>query len=480
MSNRRIIMLIAFLLALRFATLGLWELTDPTEARYAEISRQIVLKSNWVVPKIWINGELIPFLGKPPLFFWLTASSMKLFGFNAFSARFAAFLSAAGILLLMSELTRRYFQPRQRILALLITILCPLFFFLSGAVLVDMTLSLGISGAVLAYFAFLKEESVVVKKRWSIAVFVFLGIGFLTKGPVAIAVFGMPVFCWHLLFGRWNELKHHAWLLGGMLFLGISIPWFILCEQREPGFIKYFFINENILRYTVSNYQDKYGSGHKFPHGAALVMMALSVAPWLFLAFSPFSRYFKNPIQKLRADPWRSFFLLGFVVNTLFWCFARQLLITYMLPMVPLFACWLALELGDDKNDRPLKWTVTATIIAYLIVLPAGIYGANEYASTAPFFKFMRERHADGKYIVSACRKTPYSAYFNNKGELDIHPKESCDGTIERCLALYPQSKPLYFLCRRRYLKRIPTRLMKSLEIIKQSKAWVLYKRKTT
>lgn len=477
MSNKTIIILIATLLVLRFATLGLWKIADPSEARYAEISRQILLQHDWAIPPIWVNGELVPFLGKPPLYFWMTAISMKVFGFNAFAARLASFLSAVGLLLFMSEVTRRYFQPKQRLLSLLITMACPIFFFLSGTVLVDMTLSLGISGAALAYFAFLKEPSIKIKKLWSLAVFVFLAIGFLTKGPVAIILFGMPVFCWHLLHGKWQELKYHSWTIGIILFLGIALPWFIFCEQRQPGFFKYFFINENLLRYTSSNYSDRYGTGHEYPYGAAIVMMAISIGPWLIPAFFPFLKYFKKPIQQLKANPWCSFFFLSFVVNTIFWCFARQLLITYMLPMLPLFACWVALEV-NDRSDRWIKWIANIMTASYLIALVIGTYSINQYKSTASFFAYMRETNKARKYVVSCCHETPYSAYFNNSGELDIHQDESVDDTIKRCLTSYPGSETFYFLCRQHHLKDISPELLKTLNPVKQTKNWILFQRK--
>ena len=79
--------LLAFVLLLalvRLLTLGSYPLMDTTEARYAEISRVMVERNDWITP--W-NDATTPFWGKPPLAFWVTALSLRLFGINEFAAR---------------------------------------------------------------------------------------------------------------------------------------------------------------------------------------------------------------------------------------------------------------------------------------------------------------------------------------------------------------------------------------------------------
>ncbi|MCK5664688.1 MAG: glycosyltransferase family 39 protein, partial [Thiotrichaceae bacterium] len=66
-----------------------YPLHDPTEARYAEIPRLIIETGNWIMPPFDYG---VPFWGKPPLTFWLTAISFKLFGYSEFAARLPVFL----------------------------------------------------------------------------------------------------------------------------------------------------------------------------------------------------------------------------------------------------------------------------------------------------------------------------------------------------------------------------------------------------
>ena len=58
----------------------LWE---PDEGRYAEIPREMLATGDWLTPRL--NGVL--YFEKPPLQYWLSALSMKLFGLNGAAAR---------------------------------------------------------------------------------------------------------------------------------------------------------------------------------------------------------------------------------------------------------------------------------------------------------------------------------------------------------------------------------------------------------
>jgi len=52
--------------------------TDYDEGFYAQAARNMVVSGNWITP--YANG--VRFLEKPPLLYWVTAASFKLFGIN--------------------------------------------------------------------------------------------------------------------------------------------------------------------------------------------------------------------------------------------------------------------------------------------------------------------------------------------------------------------------------------------------------------
>ena len=64
----------------------------PDEPRYAAIGREMARSGDWVTPRLYMSGELVPFWAKPPLFFWTTALSFGAFGPTEWAARFPNFL----------------------------------------------------------------------------------------------------------------------------------------------------------------------------------------------------------------------------------------------------------------------------------------------------------------------------------------------------------------------------------------------------
>src|SRR5207247_497583 len=58
-----------------FLKLGM-PLLDPDEGLYAAIAQEMLSRADWVIPHV--NG--LPYLEKPPLYFWLTAATMWLVG----------------------------------------------------------------------------------------------------------------------------------------------------------------------------------------------------------------------------------------------------------------------------------------------------------------------------------------------------------------------------------------------------------------
>ncbi|MDA3923627.1 MAG: glycosyltransferase family 39 protein [Kiritimatiellae bacterium] len=119
----------------------------------------------WITPSVWMNGQLIPFLGKPPLQFWLSAISVKLFGLNEFALRLPAFLS--GLLLLsFVYLTLKKTNDKETALAgTAITASTAIFLGVCGAVATDMTFSAMTGIAILSYILFSVETTKIKQKH---------------------------------------------------------------------------------------------------------------------------------------------------------------------------------------------------------------------------------------------------------------------------------------------------------------------------
>jgi len=424
------------LLAARAASMALLPLTDATEGRYAQVSQEMVATGDWVTPRIWMEEAHLPFLGKPPLFFWAAAGAMKIFGANEFAARLPSLLAAVALLALLFSVMRRYGDAGSGLLSIMVTASCGFFVAVGGSVAVDMLFSACVAGSLLAYFAFVSEPERRIRRRWSLLVFLLLALGFLTKGPVAVALFGLPVLIWTVRWRGWAQLRDHRWVAGTLLFLALVVPWFALCEMRNPGFLKYFFVNENLLRFVTHDYGDAYGGGHLYPRGSALLMFVAAAAPWslwgIWLAFRGGPKGRPGNL----ADRQVEFLFFGFAAGVLFWCLARQLLFTYVLPMLPLFAAWLALVTRNETARKRMLAATTALAAAMAVV---SVVCVPLMRNTSTTREIVREavRLADGGKSGEPLvfeRKTPYSALFYARGWVMPHPKEKLEASLRRCV----------------------------------------------
>ena len=367
------LLLIGVSLILRLITLGQPDLIDTTEGRYGAIGQEMALSGNWTTPMIQIKEELTPYLGKPPLYFWLSAASHLLVGINNAAPRLPSFFTAILVAFTTFQFARLFISPHGAALSVLILFASSFFFFLSGAAVVDVVLTATTTFGMLCTARWLREESSSGKRTWwGSLLFVAMALGFLTKGPVAIALMGIPlvgVLLWNRTPLKILNLPFH---LGIPIFLLITAPWFYLAEQQNSGFINYFFINENFLRFLVKNYQDRYGLGHVYPYGTVWIAHLAAFSPWVLLL--PLLWWMNrkaprasstNPNLELRIA------LLSGLAPALFFTFARQFSPLYVLPGMAGLAVTLAWWI-EKLSSTPFEDTLRK-IFAISYVVVAGI-----------------------------------------------------------------------------------------------------------
>ncbi len=215
------------------------DLIDPTEARYASVAQQMLLTDDWVTPKLPLPDGVSPYLGKPPLHFWLTALSYSIFEVDEWTARLPSLLSTILLLLVVYNFTAKARGPEIGLVAALVFLSSWMSFFVAGASVVDVTLSALVCTGILYLFkAF--ENSEVDRRDFLIAT-IFAALSFLTKGPVGPVLIAIPLLLWLALDKRLSQIKQIPWSSSALLFVLIVAPWFVMAELRNPGFTKYFF-----------------------------------------------------------------------------------------------------------------------------------------------------------------------------------------------------------------------------------------------
>lgn len=364
-----VMVLLGLLLAARLIAMAGAPLVDSTEPRYAEIARKMAELNDWVTP--WFEYGT-PFWGKPPLSFWITAISLKLFGVNEFAARLPHFIFALAIVGLVGLLTWR--RDRDAALPAVACLAGSILYFISSAaVMTDIELTLGTT-LVMAGFWFALADVTDRNDggRWWASLLFFGGliVGLLAKGPVAVVLAGTPLVLWTAYYRRWRDVwRCLPWISGTLLTLLIVLPWYWLAEQRTPGFLNYFLIGEHWHRFVTPGWSgDRYGGAHRSPIGTIWVFAFLGALPWSILLPVAALRWRKtgglrrNDLYRgvFRSVPdaraWQNYLLIWMLTPLLFFTASRNIIWTYVLPGLPAAALmaggWLADQerLGREVN----------------------------------------------------------------------------------------------------------------------------------
>ncbi len=226
--------------------LGNAHLFDWDEINFAELSREMVILGDYF--NVHINYQ--PFWEKPPLFFWFQALAMKIFGMNEFAARLPNAIAGIITLVLVFDIGKRLFNTRFGLiwaLAYLGSIL-PFLYFKSGIIdpFFNLFIFIGLYFFILGYWKKSAIESIKLPKTlWQYFFLggLFIGLGILTKGPVAYLLAFLTLFVYWILqrFKLYISILQFLWFSISATF--VTLLWFG-AEVWNNGF---WFVKEFIV-----------------------------------------------------------------------------------------------------------------------------------------------------------------------------------------------------------------------------------------
>lgn len=353
-------------LLIRLLSLGAYPLMDTTEARYGEMARIMVQTHNWLTPMFDYN---VPFWGKPPLFAWMSAVGIKVFGVSEFAVRFPHWLAGVAVLMLIA-----YFARRVGVNALLTaTILAStaIFAVSAGVVETDMALTFGMTLSMVGFYLCWQDDS----KLWGYLGFVGLAIGLLAKGPLIIVLVGLAVMPWLILQYGFKDSFKQLWqrfpIIGGtLLMLIIAVPWYVMAERATPGFLHYFLVGEYVDRFLDSGWKgDLYGTAHERARGTIWLFWLLAALPWAVVL--PITLWIKRKVVlpvKGKMKPIISFAILWLISPLILFTFAGNILPAYVLPGIPALGILLAALISERQLET--KWfKITALVCPVVLVI---------------------------------------------------------------------------------------------------------------
>jgi 4-amino-4-deoxy-L-arabinose transferase-like glycosyltransferase len=416
-------------------------LFDPSECRYGNMAANMASSGNFIEPNYVYDGVFQCFEGKPPLYFQFGGLSCLLFGKNAFAVRLPALLFALLTVWFVFFAVKKATNRKIAWAAALLCFLNPMFYVYSGLCTTDMMLTSCIAGGVLAYWSFSEGQRTSQAKYYSLLFFIFLALGMLAKGPVAIVSIGLPVFIFVAIHRKWSDLLHHAWVTGTLVFAAIVVPWFYQMHKIHPDFLEYFFYHENFGRFFLKEYGDRFGNGHDSFRGVAFFVSIISNLPVLLpLLMLGFSR--RLSMGGITSRPLEGISLIAAVALTLFWCPTSRVPMYYLLPTIPFFAVFIALKLfaaERNSHDRLLRLTVYVTagmaLVTALVLAIMTLFSA-QVTSKMPekFYKRLIVHEKETGQRVKAgyyfFRKTPLSAEFYLGDRVRNHPDEKTEASL--------------------------------------------------
>ncbi len=332
--------------------LGALPLHMPDEARYSLVSFDMFREHQALIPTI--HG--VAFLDKPPLFYYCQLMMLKLFGVSEFSLRLPSVFAAT-----LSSLASFYtalvlFDRKTARLSALLLAISPLYFLMSHYANMDMLLSCFIHLSICAFLLAQQAQNQRHSYVWMISAYSFAALAFLTKGLLALAIPGMSALIWCGVY----RIKPKLYLCTGIIvFLTLSLPWFILVGMKVKDFWFYFFVVQHFYRYLASHFNNQQ------PVWFYFAIVLASSLPWLILL-----KFKRAQLQ----NPYVGFFVINLLFVVIFFSIPTSKPLGYILPALPPLTMLIAKFLHENSARWRYLTLIGLGAILSITALSVGLW----------------------------------------------------------------------------------------------------------
>ena len=298
--------------------LGRSPLLDADEGRNAEVAREMAATNDYVVPRL----NTLPYLDKPIVYFAAAAAFMEVLGPTELAARLPAYLFTLATAALILWWTRKRVGEEEARVAAIAYMAMPLTIAFARIVIFDSALSFFIVLAAIAFYEAVETGDT----KWTMLAWAAIGLGVLTKGPVAIA---LPLLI-AIPYAIWRKAFRMLWSIAGTIaFAVIVAPWVWAMSLEVPDFLEYVLVTETAARMATDELKRTGPPWYFLPYliGGAL--------PWSIVALSGWRQW-------KRRDPFVVFVLLWVLVPLIFFSISQSKRPQYILPLMPGIAILVA------------------------------------------------------------------------------------------------------------------------------------------
>lgn len=256
-------------------------LMDIDAAQYASISRELLDGKSW----IWFYDMGADYLDKPPMLFWLSAISLKIFGIYDWAYRLPSFLFAVLAVYSTEKLANQWYGKNIARLSAMVLATAQAFFLITHDVRTD-TMLMG-----WVIFSIWQLSSWYQEGKWLNFILAFVAIagGMMTKGPIALIVPVLAFLPHFVLRREWKQFYRWEYLLGLLIIAILLVPMSIGLYQQfdlHPGKLingrpiqsglRFYYWTQSFGRYTGENMY------HEMSYFSFLLEnMLWSFLPWI-------------------------------------------------------------------------------------------------------------------------------------------------------------------------------------------------------
>ena len=328
----------------------------PDEGRYADIAREMLDSGDWITPRL--NG--IKYFEKPPLQYWATAGAFAVFGADEWTARLFPAVTGLLCIAFTAFAARRLAPGSSPALTALILAGSWGFFLGSQFLTLDMGVTFFLSAAMLSY-ALSRRADIPpwVQRNWMLLAWAAAACAVLSKGLIGVVIPGLALAVYLAVERDLTALRRLHWIPGLALFTAIALPWFVLVQQRNPEFFRFFFIYEHFERYLLPEHH------RPGPWWYFVPVALVGLWPWTPALPAAIARAWKAPaVAGFKLD---RFLAIWAAVVFVFFSASHSKLPGYILPAVPPMLLLFSRQF-PDLSERMRRLPAIACAASGLVV----------------------------------------------------------------------------------------------------------------
>jgi len=336
-----------------FWGLGSVPLFDVDEGAFSEATREMLARGDYV--STWLNGQ--PRFDKPILIYWLQAASVSLFGLDEWALRLPSALAACAWIAAVAAFARERIGRATGYAAAFIAATTAGVVVIGRGAIADALLNLLLALAMFDIMRYAFDP----QPRWRRRAFLWIALGLLAKGPVALLVPGAASCLGFAVLGRWRDWWRAVRdPVGWLILLAVAAPWYLLeFERRGDAFLAGFFMRHNVERFLAP--LQGHGGGALGP---------FFYVPALLLVLLPYSGLFIRTLAGLRR--WREDALDVFLWSWFLFVFVFFSLAGTRLPHYLLYgATPLFILMARRRQSTGADWLLFAPPLLLLGVVTA-------------------------------------------------------------------------------------------------------------